>query len=83
MSKQPIDHLWKVFWIVDGVVRETLPPTGRCVPRGVAYAIRQIAAKTTHRTGTLEVVPDYESPQDRHQMPIEFALDTLNKIQKL
>lgn len=70
--KKPIEGLCKIFWIVDGVVRETINKgESNPVPFHVACWQAERASETTHKTGALKVVSVNEK-LDSYQLQLNL-----------
>ncbi len=65
-GKAPVQNpLWKLFYIIDGRIVETPENLKtRPKPKAVVQSIKKRLEVTTHRAGTLVVVPDYTNEND-------------------
>lgn len=56
--------MWKVFYIIDGIVKETCENTHtHPVPKAVAESMKKRLSETTHKMGKLVVVSADTKPE--------------------
>jgi hypothetical protein len=61
--KTPETQLCKIWWILDGIVKEEIRKD-RPVPYGIAKWYVSQMKVSTHKTGTLKIVDATAKPQD-------------------
>jgi len=82
-----LTNQWKLAWIVNGSILQTLPDDNTTWPRGVAIGKKKLLERTTHRAGTLvfmhasESVADLISRLNMHRGQLKIYHDPLtNKL---